>query len=259
MGAFLSPINWVAGVTIPINGDITILTNNCYRAHLVGDTQLPGYLPSCLCQLPHAKRRHADLPQCQQSAIQRQHRDAPGRWRWKKLNIRLMVQKSQGQPPGMYETLKIVRYLPYHLVQNFFHQPYVWYMTCILLGESLDTTIKNTALLWTWNSNPAQMCVCDWKPFVEKDVTWAKASGEEGILLRSTLGTSQLAMKVEINQDSNGQGQEMSSLSNHPFPPESRACSAAISKGLCPFSVILSGEARSWQLPAGGQVIQTNP
>ena len=162
MGAFLSPINWVAGVTIPINGDITILTNNCYRAHLVGDTQLLGYLPSCLCQLPHAKRRHADLPQCQQSAIQQQHRDAPGRWRWKKLNIRLMVQKSQGQPPGMYETLKIVRYLPYHLVQNFFHQPYVWYMTCILLGESLDTTIKNTALLWTWNSNPAQMCVCVW-------------------------------------------------------------------------------------------------
>lgn len=41
---------------------------------------------------------------------------------------------------------------------------------------------------------------------------------------------------------------------HHPFePPESRACSAAISKGLRPFSVILSGEARSWQLPAGAR------
>lgn len=103
-------------------------------------------------------------------------------------------------------------------------------------------------------------CVCACvieKAFVEKDVTWAKASGKEGTLLRSTLGTSQLAMKVEKKQDSNGQGPKVCHhpYLHHPFePPKSRACSAAISKGLCPFSVILSGEARSWQLPAGGQV-----
>ena len=27
-------------------------------------------------------------------------------------------------PPGMYETLQIVVYLPYQLVQDFFHQPH---------------------------------------------------------------------------------------------------------------------------------------
>ena len=91
----------------------------------------------------------------------------------------------------------------YHLVQNFFHQPYVWYMTCILLGESLDTTIKNTALLWTWNSNPAGMCVCVWlkKLLLKRMLLEQRPVAIKGTLnWDPKLGTSQLAMKVEKNQ-----------------------------------------------------------
>ena len=35
-----------------------------------------------------------------------------------------MVQKSPSQPPDMYGTLWIMGYLPYELVQDFFHQQY---------------------------------------------------------------------------------------------------------------------------------------
>ncbi len=62
----------------PINGDITITITLLITGR--GPScreQSVAPLPSCPCQLPHAKRRHADLPQCQQSAIQQQHRDAP--------------------------------------------------------------------------------------------------------------------------------------------------------------------------------------
>ena len=32
-------------------------------------------------------------------------------------------------PPGMYKTLKIMVYVPYELVQDFFHQQYKWMMS----------------------------------------------------------------------------------------------------------------------------------
>ena len=40
----------------------------------------------------------------------------------------LMIQKSRSQPPGVYKTLQKMGYLPYQLVQDFFHQQYVWQM-----------------------------------------------------------------------------------------------------------------------------------
>ena len=38
------------------------------------------------------------------------------------------------QPPGMYQTLKVIGYLPYQLVQDFFHQHYHWWQVLFKSG-----------------------------------------------------------------------------------------------------------------------------
>ena len=171
----------------PINGGITLLITgrgpSC-REHSVAP------LPSCPCQLPHAKRRHADLPQCQQSAIQQQHRDAPA-VAMKKLNTCLIYDM--------------------HFVGiNFGNH-----------NEKIQLSFRHVV------KSPARMCA-RWR-----DVTdpvgdlWARYGNGNNLFQRTGDGN---VIPIFIH-----------------FFPESRTCSAAISNGLCPFSVILSGEARSWQ------------
>ena len=80
---------------------------------------------------------------------------------WKKLKIRLTYGWWKKSCTSWYGSSS-------NYLQGFIHDRWLFgissinSMTCILLGESLGTTIKNTALLWTWNSNPARMCVCVW-------------------------------------------------------------------------------------------------
>ena len=56
----------------------------------------------------------------------------------------LMVQKSQGQPPGMYKSLYMMGEPTYQLAQGFFHREYYTSHSLFLFGYHL----KKKHLIW---------------------------------------------------------------------------------------------------------------
>ena len=54
-------------------------------------------------------------------------------------------------PPGMYETLQIMGYLSYHLVQDFFHQQYLILLRCVYrLVRNVNVPKKNPENRYLW-------------------------------------------------------------------------------------------------------------
>ena len=80
----------------------------------------------------------------------------------------LMVQKSHSQPPGMYKTLKTngILYLPYQLVQDFFHEPYL-FVVRIVKYSTWPRNHGSIGHLWLskYYSCPLQLdpCSLTWK------------------------------------------------------------------------------------------------
>ena len=82
-------------------------------------------------------------------------------WKFWIIYIYNYIGRNPKQPPGMYETLQIMGYLPYQLVQDFFHQPYHWLwikvwlivqlITCWVLDWAVLLKEAGPRPCWVWN------------------------------------------------------------------------------------------------------------